>query len=98
VLEPNLDVLVVMGVDGAVSLLHGSEPLPEGLLVRFVAPVFIGILDSEVSLVHRVQDQSLLTLGALMVSFESEAWEFVIPGACLQAFTFSCACVECNFL
>jgi hypothetical protein len=54
VLEPALDVLVVMGVDGAISFLHSSEPLPEGLLVLFVIPVLIGILDGDLCIVHRV--------------------------------------------
>ena len=43
-----------MVVDGAVSLRHGSEPLPEGLLVRRVVPVFIRILDGDLSPVNRV--------------------------------------------
>jgi len=96
VLEPDLDVLVVMRIDGAISLLNGSKPLPEGLLVRLVVPVFISIIDGELTLVHRVQDLSLLPLGTFVIPFESDRWEFVVPRALIQAFTFSLASVEMN--
>lgn len=98
-LEPDLDVLVVMRVNGdAISLLNGSKPLPEGLLVRLVVPVFVSILDGELSLVHRVQDRSLLVLGTLVIPFESNFWEFVVPLELSQAFTFSLASIEMNCL
>ena len=95
-LEPDLDVLVVMRVDGAISLLNGSKPLPEGLLVRLVVPVFVSILHGELSLVHRVQDHSLLVLGTLVISFDSERWEFVVQTNLRHAFTFILAFVQIN--
>lgn len=97
-LEPDLNVLVVVLVYGAISLLNGSKPLPEGLLVRIAVPVIIGILDSELSLVHRVQDRSLLLLGTFPISFSSVLWEFMDPLDLSQAFTFSIASIEMNCL
>jgi len=96
VLEPDLDVLVVMRVDGAISLLNGSKPLPEGLLVRLVVPVFVGILNGELSLVQRVQDHSLLVLGTLVISFDSVRVEFVVQKHLRHAFTCILAFVQMN--